>query len=69
MSVTRGGQRRGIDYLIGGGERIALNLGTGHGTSVKEIVKAVEPVSEKRLRVEYGLRREGDPPGRGQTMH
>jgi UDP-glucose 4-epimerase len=51
-----------IDYLIGGGESIALNLGTGHGTSVKEIVAAIELVSKKRLRVEYGPRREGDPP-------
>jgi len=53
---------RGIDYLIGGGDGIAINLGTGHGTSVTEIVEAVELVSGKRLRVEYGPRREGDPP-------
>jgi UDP-glucose 4-epimerase len=37
-------------------------LGTGHGTSVKEIVEAIELVSMKRLPVEYGPRREGDPP-------
>ena len=53
---------RGIEYLIGGGASVALNLGTGHGTSVKEIVQAVELVSKKRLPVEYGPRREGDPP-------
>ena len=53
---------RGIDYLIGGGQSIALNLGTGHGTSVKEIIEAVEFVSRRPLRVEYGPRREGDPP-------
>ena len=53
---------RGIDHLIGGGESIALNLGTGHGTSVKEIVAAIELVSKERLRIEYGPRREGDPP-------
>jgi UDP-glucose 4-epimerase len=53
---------RGIDHLIGGGQSIALNLGTGHGTSVKEIVAAIELVSNRRLRVEYEPRREGDPP-------
>ena len=51
-----------IDYLIGGGESSALNLSTGHRTSVKEIVAAVELVSTKRLRVKYGPRPEGDPP-------
>ena len=52
----------GIEHLIGGGESVALNLGTGHGTSVKEIVEAIELVSMKRLPVEYSPRREGDPP-------
>lgn len=53
---------RGIDHLIAGGESVALNLGTGHGTSVKEIVAAIELVSNRRLGVEYQPRREGDPP-------
>jgi UDP-glucose 4-epimerase len=53
---------RGIDYLIGGGESIALNLGTGLGTSVNEIVQAIELVSKKHVRIEYGPKREGDPP-------
>jgi len=53
---------RGIEHLMAGGESIALNLGTGNGTSVKEIVEAIERVSKKRLPVEYGPRREGDPP-------
>jgi UDP-glucose 4-epimerase len=35
---------RGIDHLIGGGESIALNLSTGHGTSVNEIIDAIELV-------------------------
>jgi UDP-glucose 4-epimerase len=52
----------GIDYLIGGGESIALNLGTGRGTSVIEIVKAIELASNKRVSIKYEPRREGDPP-------
>ena len=53
---------RGIDYLVNGGKNVALNLGTGSGTSVREIVNAIERVSGRRLPLEYGERRAGDPP-------
>lgn len=38
-----------------------LNLGTGVGTSVKEVIEAAESVSGKVCPVEYADRREGDP--------
>lgn len=38
-----------------------INLGTGVGTSVKEIIKAAEKVSGKKCPVEYIERRAGDP--------
>ena len=38
-----------------------INLGTGIGTSVLEIIKAAEKVTGKTCPVEYDLRREGDP--------
>lgn len=38
-----------------------INLGTGIGTSVKEIIKAAEKVSGKKCPVEYAERRAGDP--------
>jgi UDP-arabinose 4-epimerase len=38
------------------------NLGTGTGTTVKELVDAVSRVSGTRLPVVYGPRRAGDPP-------
>lgn len=38
-----------------------LNLGTGIGTSVKEIVDATEKVIGKKLNYTYSLRRPGDP--------
>jgi UDP-glucose 4-epimerase len=38
-----------------------LNLGTGKGISVKEIVDAAEDVIGKRLNYHYGPRRAGDP--------
>lgn len=38
-----------------------INLGTGIGTSVKEIIEAAEKVTGKKCPVEYGERRAGDP--------
>lgn len=38
-----------------------INLGTGIGTSVKEIINAAEKVSAKKCPVEYVSRRAGDP--------
>jgi UDP-glucose 4-epimerase len=52
---------RALDHLIGGGDSIRCNLGTGVGVSVKEIIEAVEKVSGHPVPVQYGPRREGDP--------
>jgi UDP-glucose 4-epimerase len=52
---------RAIEFLLAGGESLALNLGTGRGTSVKELVKTVEMITNKHLPVEFGPRRDGDP--------
>ncbi|EAI2525470.1 UDP-glucose 4-epimerase GalE [Campylobacter jejuni] len=38
-----------------------INLGTGIGTSVKEIISAAEIVSGKKCPINYTPRREGDP--------
>jgi UDP-glucose 4-epimerase len=38
-----------------------INLGTGIGTSVKEIIDAAEKVTGQKIPLEYGSRREGDP--------
>lgn len=40
----------------------AYNLGNGNGYSVNEIIKSIERVSGKKVKVKYGSRREGDPP-------
>jgi UDP-arabinose 4-epimerase len=40
----------------------AYNLGTGSGSSVKEVISAVEKVTGKKVPVQYGTRRPGDPP-------
>jgi UDP-glucose 4-epimerase len=53
---------RAVEYLLNGGETVAINLGTGTGTSVKELVAAVETVSGRPLAVTQAERRPGDPP-------
>jgi UDP-glucose 4-epimerase len=53
---------RAVEYLLNGGETVAINLGTGTGTSVKELVSAVEAVSGRALPVTKAERRPGDPP-------
>lgn len=50
-----------LDHLLGGGDSLRCNLGTGVGVSVKEIIQAAEEVTGKTVPVRYGDRREGDP--------
>lgn len=51
---------RAVDYLLSGGETVELNLGTGTGTTVKELLDAISEASGKPFPVEYTERREGD---------
>ncbi|MBB4230769.1 UDP-glucose 4-epimerase GalE [Rhizobium mongolense] len=51
---------RAVEYLLKGGDSVALNLGTGTGTTVKELLGAIEDVSKRPFPVEYIGRREGD---------
>lgn len=51
-----------LEYLRKGGESTAVNLGTGRGFSVKEIIQTAEEVTGKKVPVQYGPRRAGDPP-------
>lgn len=53
---------RAVQYLLDGGDSVALNLGTGDGTTVKELLSAIEAISGKSFPVEYVGRREGDSP-------
>jgi UDP-glucose 4-epimerase len=52
---------RGLRYLEEGGESVNVNLGTGSGNSVLEVVKAVERVTGLPVRSRVGPRRPGDP--------
>ncbi len=53
---------RALEYLAGGGESRALNLGTGQGYSVREVIRAVGKVSPCSVPFREGPRRAGDPP-------
>lgn len=53
---------RAADYLLNGGDSAAFNLGTGVGTTVKEIADAVERAAGRPLPRRIGSRRAGDPP-------
>ena len=51
-----------LHRLAHGGPSFAVNLGTGKGNSVLEIVKTVEAVTGKKVNRVQGPRRAGDPP-------
>jgi UDP-glucose-4-epimerase GalE len=52
---------RALNYLLTGGPSAAVNVGTGSGVSVADIVTAVERVSRRSVPVRRALRRPGDP--------
>lgn len=53
--------RLALEKLLGGSNSECINLGTGIGNSVKEIINAAERVTGKKVPVVIGARREGDP--------
>ncbi len=53
---------RALEYLAQGGPSQPLNLGTGRGHSVREVIDAVGKVSPRPVPVHEGPRRPGDPP-------
>jgi UDP-glucose 4-epimerase len=50
-----------LDYLRGNGKSVTLNVGYGHGYSVREVLRMVEFVGGKPLVVREEARRAGDP--------
>jgi UDP-glucose 4-epimerase len=51
-----------LDYLREDGASTVLNVGYGHGYSVRQVLESVERVAGKRLTVREEPRRAGDPP-------
>lgn len=50
-----------LHYLCCGNESASVNLGTGKGNSVLDVIRAIEGLSGRRMRVESFPRRAGDP--------
>jgi UDP-arabinose 4-epimerase len=53
---------RALDRLAAGTASQAINLGTGRGHSVREVVETVRAVGGRPVPVEQAARRAGDPP-------
>ncbi len=56
-----GAHARALAHLKNGGGNLALNLGTGKGNSVREVIAAVEAVSGRIVPIKEAPRRPGDP--------
>ena len=52
---------RALDYLAGGGATVSLNVGTGVGTSVLEVIEATERIAGRPVPHDIVARRPGDP--------
>jgi len=51
-----------LEYLARGGEPISLNLGTGRGTSIKELIDTSRRLTGLEIPHEFAPLRPGDPP-------
>ncbi|MGB0034911.1 MAG: UDP-glucose 4-epimerase GalE [Candidatus Acidiferrales bacterium] len=52
---------RALDYLRQGGNSDFINLGTGHGNSVLEVIEAARKVTGREIRIRFEAPRPGDP--------
>jgi UDP-glucose-4-epimerase GalE len=51
-----------LEYLAAGRESVSLNLGTGRGTSIKELIRMFTALTGETIPHTFGPRRSGDPP-------
>ncbi len=65
---------KSLDHLDRGGDTTQINVGTGVGSSVLEVLQAIEAVAGRPVPHQFGPRRAGDPvstfaaPGRAQEL-
>jgi UDP-glucose 4-epimerase len=50
-----------LDYLRNGGSSESINLGTGQGYSVMELIETARSMTNRPIKVEIAPRRPGDP--------
>ena len=53
---------RALQHILGGGQNLKVNLGTGQGHSIRQILFAVERVVSRPVPAVFKPRRPGDPP-------
>ncbi|GGJ17542.1 UDP-glucose 4-epimerase GalE [Paenibacillus hunanensis] len=52
---------KAVEYLAGGGESSAFNLGNGQGFSVKQVIETAKKVTGREIPTVFEPRRSGDP--------
>ena len=55
------GHTRALDHLLGGGASLTLNLGTGHGSSILDVIAACETAIGRAIPKRVVAGRTGDP--------
>lgn len=50
-----------LDHLLSGGASDAFNVGTGHGQTVMEVLRATEEITGMKVPFQIAPRRDGDP--------
>lgn len=53
---------KAVEYLAGGGSSLRANLGTGNGTSIKQLLEMIQSVTGEPVPHEFAEARLGDPP-------
>lgn len=53
---------KALEYLSNGGSSIGLNLGTGKGTSILQVLETIKRVTGKEVPYQFADARTGDPP-------
>jgi UDP-glucose-4-epimerase GalE len=53
---------KAVEYLAGGGTSLRANLGTGNGTSIKQLLEMIKAVTGEPVPHEFAEARAGDPP-------
>jgi UDP-arabinose 4-epimerase len=51
----------GLEYLLDGGPSVALNLGTGNGYSIREVIETTQEITGRTVPYRIVPRRPGDP--------
>jgi UDP-arabinose 4-epimerase len=52
---------KGLHYLLEGKPSVTLNLGTGRGASVQEVIAVAREITQKAIPLKMASRRAGDP--------